>query len=265
MHPILWHFQGISLYTYGFTMMAALMILYFLAVRRLDTTFLSRDHLDDLGLIILISIWVGGGLIYFLLFKSHEPDSLKNLFQYKNLQQVGTLSISSSVMLLMSLYCWRKKLPFFKVLDFLIPLFVLGYTLQRLFGCFSAGCCYGIPTDLFWGVRFPETFGIGPTPGVLVHPTQIYLGLTAWLTYGVLRHLQKQQHNKYPTGTLTCVGVAGLFGFYFLIAFVRADVLGTPHVWGIQINQLFAAVLSLAGMIGLFWIHKHQTRVDNKQ
>jgi phosphatidylglycerol:prolipoprotein diacylglycerol transferase len=48
-----------------------------------------------------------------------------------------------------------------------------GHAMGRL-GCFAAGCCYGTPTEVAWGVKFPVdglTRDIGGTP---VHPTQLY-------------------------------------------------------------------------------------------
>lgn len=49
----------------------------------------------------------------------------------------------------------------------------VGHALGRL-GCFMAGCCYGRPTTLPWGVRFPPTpFFDGPV-GVALHPVQLY-------------------------------------------------------------------------------------------
>lgn len=44
------------------------------------------------------------------------------------------------------------------------------------FGCFLAGCCFGRPTELPWGLVFPAP-GLMPEElhGVRVHPTQLYL------------------------------------------------------------------------------------------
>ena len=42
-------------------------------------------------------------------------------------------------------------------------------------GCFLNGCCYGRPTTLPWGVKFPPgsfaSLEFGDTP---VHPSQLY-------------------------------------------------------------------------------------------
>ena len=256
MYPILGQFLGITLYTYGFVMMTALLFIYFIAVRRLGNNgVLTRDHLDDIGLIILFSIWIGGSLIFLFLFEKAEFSQLLELFRYGALQRVGTLSISASVALLTFLYCRWKGLPYFKFLDFLIPLAILGYGLQRTFGCFSAGCCYGHETTEWWAVRFPDTLGIGPTEGLPVHPTQLYLGITAFLTYGFLRWLEKKEP---APGTLTAAGIVGLFGTYFLIAFFRGDLDSLPTLLGYPTNQVFALLMTVTGLAALYQIHRSQ-------
>ena len=48
--------------------------------------------------------------------------------------------------------------------SFAIP--VAGAVAVGRLGCFSAGCCYGRPTGMGWGVDFGD--------GILRHPTQLY-------------------------------------------------------------------------------------------
>ncbi len=251
MYPILFQIGDISVYTYGFVMMSALILIYFMARRRLHESPLSEDQLDDLGLIVLVSIWVGGGLVQLLVFGSWDWDSLKRMMSYEKLQQVGTVSISSSVALMMGLYCHWRRLPFWRVLDFLVPGFILGYAIQRLFGCFSAGCCYGVPTDVWWSVRFPYTMGIGPTPGVAVHPTQLYLGFTALLVYFLLRRVVRQSP---PVGFVTATGLTGLFGFYFAVSFVRADYGDVVLIYGYRLSQLFSFSVFAIGLSVMIWL-----------
>ena len=50
------------------------------------------------------------------------------------------------------------------------PALAIGHAIGRI-GCFLVGDDYGRPTDLSWGVAFPE--GLPPTT-VPVHPTQLY-------------------------------------------------------------------------------------------
>ena len=48
----------------------------------------------------------------------------------------------------------------------------IGHAMSRI-GCFLAGCCYGVPTDLPWGVTFINPMVDAPV-GVPLHPTQLY-------------------------------------------------------------------------------------------
>ena len=66
-----------------------------------------------------------------------------------------------------------------------MPAFGIGVLLLRL-GCFVNGCCFGVRTDLPWGVRFAKGTGAftvhmnrgwlpdGAAFSLPVHPTQLY-------------------------------------------------------------------------------------------
>lgn len=78
----------------------------------------------------------------------------------------------------------RLHLDFWRFCDVATPALGVGIAIARA-GCFMAGCCYGLPTDLPWGVTFPSgssahlhqiltdpcLFPWAPQP---VHPTQLY-------------------------------------------------------------------------------------------
>jgi phosphatidylglycerol:prolipoprotein diacylglycerol transferase len=66
---------------------------------------------------------------------------------------------------------WWAKIGGLKTLDLAAPAAAIGYGIGRI-GCFLSGDgCYGIPTNLPWGMSFPH--GIEPT-FVRVHPTPLY-------------------------------------------------------------------------------------------
>lgn len=78
-------------------------------------------------------------------------------------------------------YARRQKLPILGTLDLLAPGVAIGIFVAR-WGCFFNGCCFGVPTDLPWGISFPE----GSLPYYVfgsqhLHPAQIYSSL-----YGLL-------------------------------------------------------------------------------
>lgn len=67
----------------------------------------------------------------------------------------------------------RKRLPKVAILAAAAPALAVGHAIGRI-GCLLVGDDYGRPTDLPWGIAFPE--GLPPTSAP-VHPTQIYEAL----------------------------------------------------------------------------------------
>jgi phosphatidylglycerol:prolipoprotein diacylglycerol transferase len=89
-------------------------------------------------------------------------------------------------------------------------------------GCFFAGCCYGKVTTLPWGVY---------DHGALRHPTQLYSGVAAALTFALLVYLERKR--VLPENGLLYLQIAVLCALRFPIEFVRevpSTVLGLTTV-----------------------------------
>jgi len=71
--------------------------------------------------------------------------------------------------------------------NLVIPSLILFHGFGRI-GCFFAGCCYGKPTDLFFGVTYPE--GIIPTKylgsSIKLHPVQLYEAFFLFLLFFII-------------------------------------------------------------------------------
>jgi len=139
---------------------------------------------------------------------------------------------------------WRAKIGALRILDLAAPAAAIGYGVGRI-GCFLSGDgCYGIPTNLPWGMAFPN--GIEPT-FVRVHPTPLY-ELAAGLLIGWWLWTRGRKHR--PTGWilgeyLVLTGLAR-----FLVEFIRRN----PKVlWGLSNAQLASAGSALVGIAVLFW------------
>lgn len=74
----------------------------------------------------------------------------------------------------------RPQLRAWLYADLFAPAVMAGAAVGRV-GCFLAGCCYGRPTDLPWGVVFPDTKGPA-------HPTQLYDAAAALAIALILGH-----------------------------------------------------------------------------
>ena len=138
---------------------------------------------------------------------------------------------------------WWSKIGGLRTLDLATPAAAIGYGIGRI-GCFLSGDgCYGLPTNLPWGMSFPR--GVDPI-FVRVHPTPLYecganllIGAWLWVRGGRRR----------PTGALLgeyllLSGIAR-----FMVEFIRRN----PKVlWGLSNAQLASAASALIG-IGLIW------------
>jgi phosphatidylglycerol:prolipoprotein diacylglycerol transferase len=131
---------------------------------------------------------------------------------------------------------WRLKVPLRWTLHLTAPALAAAYALGRI-GCFIVNDDYGHPTNLPWGVRFPqglppstaqqmqETFGIPVPPGtdpatvMAVHPTQLY---EAVLMLGAFALLWRLRRSGQPIGWIFGVYLVLAGVERFLIEFVRA-------------------------------------------
>jgi phosphatidylglycerol---prolipoprotein diacylglyceryl transferase len=90
------------------------------------------------------------------------------------------------------------------------------------FGCFTAGCCYGLPTELPWGVRFPA---LGDPVGVLRHPTQLYEAAFHLTAAACLLVLKREGLFR---GQLIKLYFLTYFAYRFATEFLRPEL----RVWG---------------------------------
>jgi len=87
----------------------------------------------------------------------------------------------------------------------------LAIAIGRL-GCFCAGCCYGIPTHLPWGVDFGD--------GVLRFPTQLMESAFALLLFAYLLAMKTRLR---AAGQLFTHFILAYFTFRFAIEFLRDE------------------------------------------
>jgi phosphatidylglycerol:prolipoprotein diacylglycerol transferase len=139
---------------------------------------------------------------------------------------------------------WRARIGVVRTLDLAAPAAAIGYGIGRI-GCFLSGDgCYGLPTNLPWGMSFPK--GIEPT-FVRVHPTPLYefgagilIGAWLWIRGGKPR----------PTGQILGEYLLLSGAARFLVEFIRRN----PKVlWGLSNAQLASAGSIVAGIAMVIW------------
>src|SRR3954464_4656715 len=175
MYPRLFELGAITVYTYGVLLAAAYLLGLKLAMVRAKARGLDANRVLDLGIYIIISALIGAKLLLLVTdFRSFTADPRELL----TLARSGGVFYGGLILALAGAlwYIPPVRLPLWTTCDVFAPGIALGHVVGR-FGCFFAGCCYGRPTTLPWGITFTDTFAatnVGTPLGVALHPTQLY-------------------------------------------------------------------------------------------
>ncbi len=112
--------------------------------------------------------------------------------------------------------------------DLFAPGLALGIAIGRI-GCFLNNCCYGIPTNLPWGVIFK---------GVARHPTQIYESIFCFALFLYLWSARKKIKKE---GELFKMFLFGYGFFRFWVEFLRADTVNA--FFNLSLAQLISSAV----------------------
>jgi phosphatidylglycerol:prolipoprotein diacylglycerol transferase len=249
MHPILYSFGPITLYTYGLLVSVGFLTAFVLFLLDLKRRSMSTDTGIDFAFWVLLSAIIGSRLIYVLLNFSYFGRYPLKIFMIweGGLVWYGAFLGALAAILI---YFRIKKLDGWLWADIAIPYVALGQAIGRI-GCLMAGCCYGRPTSLPWGITFTVS-EIAPT-GIALHPTQIYESLFNFMIFAVLFF----RRNK------TTFKGEQILSYLFLYGAARAVVevfRGDPRgwwLWGtVSTSQLISAVAVVIGIILYFRIRE---------
>ena len=205
MHPVLFEFSTpeflrfilpdtITIYFYGFMIAlgATLGMIYttWAGKRKLG---IPSEVVQQLVFYIILSAIIGGK--FFLIFEDPDrylanPSTLITNFN-QGFVFYGSLLFAIPTMLI---FFKKKKIPTLPMLDIIAITAVIVHACGRI-GCFTAGCCYGVPTESFIGVTFTNPLSQAEPLHTPLHPTQLYSFFMLALILVVLLILSK--HKKF--------------------------------------------------------------------
>ncbi len=155
MHPILFEipFTHLTVKSYGLMMVIGFLSAVFL-IRRLSRNITPDPQMiTNAALYSLIAGVVGARLFYVVHYFENFRTDLLSVFAIWE----GGLEVLGGVILAIAVivaYTYYHKLAIRQYLDILSIGLMLALMFGRI-GCFLNGCCFGRPTNLPWGVRFP--------------------------------------------------------------------------------------------------------------
>jgi len=164
-----------------------------------------------------------------------SPIDWKMLFTESRLPDNSGRSVLGGILgviigIFITKFLLRYKFPVFDLLAYALP---VAMAITRI-GCLNAGCCFGTPTDLAWGIQYDNaSFAhmVHQGDGMInafsgtslrVHPTPIYDMIFCLLTFILVWITAKRW--KRP-GSLFLVSVVSYTFFRFLQEFLRDPTL----------------------------------------
>jgi len=238
MHPILFHFFGFPISTFGVMMAVGFLVSAWIVARRL-----AEYRLDpELSSTILIYAMIGGVLgskLYFAVDESIRSGApfLSLLLSRAGITWYGGL-IGGTLLVVIATRI--HQIPTRVVSSCVATAAPFGQACGRI-GCFLVGDDYGRTTDLPWGIAFPE--GAPPTD-LPVHPTQLYE--VAWLLLIGAVLWRRRRTSPFLFGEYLIGAAVGRFA----IEFLRVN---EPLALGLTQPQWIAVGLFTLGLCG--WLY----------
>jgi len=251
MYPILFRIGSFPVNTYGVFLALAFLAAIFVTAKLAARDGLPKDRIYDLCLWLLLSSLIGSKVL--MLFTEAEyRQNPKLLFSLDFLRSGGVFYGGLLGAIVVGYFLMRRwKLPWWKTADACAPGIALGNVLGRQ-GCFSAGCCWGKPTTLPWGVRFTELGHeiTGVPTNTPLHPTQLYESLAMLLVFFFLLWLHKR---KKFSGQVILAYAFIYAAVRFMIEFVRddprGDIFGLTTLTGLSTSQMIGIIVGIGALV----------------
>jgi phosphatidylglycerol:prolipoprotein diacylglycerol transferase len=244
LYPILVDFGIFRIPTYVVCLFLAILLTALVSGREARRLGLPVARFYDMAFYMSVAALAGA---YLLFVAFHYPAYLADPWRFFNVFKGGLVYYGGvgGALAVAFFYPRRHGFSWRTGMDALAVGLPLGLAIGRI-GCFSAGCCFGRPSNLPWAVQFPVArFGVsGP-----LHPTQLYESFLMLLVFGVVYALRRRSRFE---GELMVVYLFLASWARFGVEFYRSpyDYRG-PVFWGMPLTQIFALFLALTS--GALW------------
>lgn len=256
---------GVTIALYGVIIGIGMLLGVCYANNEAKRTGQNPEDYWDLFIYLIIFSIIGARIYYVIFSWDMYKDDLLSIFNIRN----GGLAIYGGVIggaITIYFYSRKKKIPFFQIVDTVIPGLLIGQILGR-FGNFTNREAFGGYCDGLFAMRLPvamvqpsqiteeiASHMIDGTNYIQVHPTFLYESM--W-NLGVLIFILLYKKNKKFQGELMALYFIGYGIGRAWIEGLRTDQLILPFV-GLPVSQLLAVTLVIVGIILSVWNRKRK-------
>ena len=253
---------SVDLYTICFLVgIIACLVFTIIAMKKCGYSNTARDTIIIIGIFAILI-----GLLSAALFQAFYNLIAGKGFVFEGMTFIGGLIggiIAFVGLYFLYVYAINPRLKeksFFKSdmnkgIWYLLRIAPISITIAHGFGrigCFFAGCCYGKPTEAWYGIQFPGLH-------TKVIPTQLFEAIFLFILSAVMIVLLFVVHFKYNMSVyLISYGV-----WRFVIEYFRGDYRGSL-IPGLSPSQFWSIVMVLLG-IGIFFLYRYFDPKFNKK
>jgi phosphatidylglycerol:prolipoprotein diacylglycerol transferase len=233
MYPVLFRIGSFEVTSFGVLLGIAALVGIWLFGRELARGGLPAEA-SNAAVAGVVGGLIGAKLLWTIEFMGQQPLG-DLLFSRGGLSWFGGLlgGVGTGLWVLR-----RYRVPIVRGFAAATPALAIGHAIGRI-GCFLVGDDYGKPTDLPWGLAFPE--GLPPT-SQRVHPTQLYEALLlAILGFALIRWRRASVDDHTVLGRYLLIAGGIRFGIEFVR--INAKVAGP-----LTLAQLISASLVVVGV-----------------
>jgi phosphatidylglycerol:prolipoprotein diacylglycerol transferase len=251
MYPELFRIGNFPINTYGVFLALAFLFAILITVRLAASDGLPREKIYDLSLWMLLASLIGSKILMFFTEPEYRDHPLQ-LISLDFLRSGGVFYGGLIGAIVVGYFLMRRyQLPWWKTADACAPGIAIGNFFGRQ-GCFAAGCCWGKPTNLPWGVKFTELgHDITGVPiDTYLHPTQLYESFSMLIVFFFLLWLHK--HKRFSGQVILLYAL-----LYSVIRFVieffrddpRGDILGLTTMTGLSTSQIISIIVGVGALV----------------
>ena len=248
MRPILFYIGPLPIRTWGVLVAAGFIAGLVIAAKRANKKDIATEKIYDLALFVLILSLVFGRIVFVLFnLKFYLSNPVQILMIHE-----GGMSIHGALIggfLATYLYCKRNKISILLMGDILVPSIFIGQAIGRL-GCFFNGCDYGIVTNSFLGVKFPNLGG-------LRYPTQLFESFLDIIAFVIVIYLSKKIKKE---GLLLFISIIIYSTIRFLVEFLRDDMIQIIN--GVTWGQAASIIMIIIAIV-LIYFNRKKARYEN--
>jgi phosphatidylglycerol:prolipoprotein diacylglycerol transferase len=211
MHPTLIKLGPVTLHTYGLLIALGFLVALHFMRRDARKQGIDPNFITDTAFWVLFLGLAGTRVLHILMFPS----------EYSWTDPLGWVAVWNGGLVFQGAlppaiaYCvWavrRKQVPTWQFADVVSPYIPLGHAFGRM-GCFMYGCCYGVRTDLPWGVRFPR---------IPADTTQLPTGSPVFLDHFKRHALPADAHWSHPVHPTQLYSVFGLLAICLVLVYMK--------------------------------------------